>query len=69
MKTNDVEVSVSFSSIYKANDISNVHVKSSYFYTMYKVHMNDVSIERSLCTRARLSRKPASYKVHIEDNK
>ena len=34
---------VSFFCIYKANDVSNVHVKSSFFYTMYKGHMNEVS--------------------------
>ena len=56
------------SSIYKvrAYDVSNVHVKSFFFYTIYKVHMNDVTNVHYV---HEYRGKPVSYKVQIKDNK
>ena len=54
MNTNDVGVSVSFSSIYKANDVPNVHVKSFYLHCVQSFQMSRGTVDRPSSNTFRL---------------
>ena len=49
-----MQTTVSFSSIYKANDVSNVHVKSFYLHYVQNFQMSRGTVERPSSNTLRL---------------
>ena len=49
-----IQTTVSFSSIYKANDVSNVHVKSFYLHYVQNFQMSRGTVERPSSNTFRL---------------
>ena len=46
MNRNNIRVSISFSSMYKANDVSNIHIKSFYLHYIQSFQMSRGTVER-----------------------